>query len=197
MTFTLTATSCSTSRLNLSGGASVSTLSHSNGCVRSVCLRQTNMPPTKQPILFKNLLYLPLPRPVYSIFAVGHQLHHVNPEPTVHWLVWRCNDPYTSYSHYRFVVAFIAARPVLTRSAITPSSMSTVHGISYGCDCCIHHLPYWARTLLEWDASWYLRDVQLHVGLPGRAQHPDAPIPHAWCSVSAATWAVSGSYHSA
>ena len=45
----------------------------------------------------------------------------------------------------------------------------------------VHHLPDWARVLLRRDASRYLRNLQLHAGLPSGAQHPDAPLPHAWC----------------
>jgi photosystem II P680 reaction center D1 protein len=42
--------------------------------------------------------------------------------------------------------------------------------------------PSGSRLLLGWDAPGYFRYLQLHVGVPGRAQHFDAPLPHVGCS---------------
>merc|ERR1712146_136210 len=47
--------------------------------------------------------------------------------------------------------------------------------------CSIHHLPNRSRFFLRWYASRYLWYFQLHACIPSWAQHPNAPIPHAWC----------------
>ena len=39
-----------------------------------------------------------------------------------------------------------------------------------------------ATAVFIWDASRDFGDFQLHAGLPSGAQHPDAPVPHAWGS---------------
>merc|ERR1712228_1170308 len=47
--------------------------------------------------------------------------------------------------------------------------------------CSIRNLPNRSRFILRWYASRYLWYFQLHACIPSRAQHPNAPIPHAWC----------------
>ena len=42
-------------------------------------------------------------------------------------------------------------------------------------------LPDWSRFLLGRHALGYLRHLQLHVCVPGGAQHLDAPLPHVGC----------------
>jgi hypothetical protein len=43
----------------------------------------------------------------------------------------------------------------------------------------VFDLPDWAGVILGRDAPGDFRDVQLHVGVPGGAQHSDAPVPPA------------------
>ena len=42
-------------------------------------------------------------------------------------------------------------------------------------------LPLRSGFVLRRHAPRHLRHLQLHAGVPGRAQHPDAPLPHAGC----------------
>ena len=48
----------------------------------------------------------------------------------------------------------------------------------------IPHLPNRTRFILRWHAPGNQWNIQLHVRVPSRAQHPDAPVPPVRCSRS-------------
>ena len=102
--------------------------------------------------------------------------------------IWGCFPRRVAYSGPYQLVCFLligisacyASGNSPTAWACAPGSvLPTAH--CFCSDGCVPGLPLRSGFFLRWHAPGHLLNLQLHVGVPGRAQHPDAPLPHAGC----------------